>query len=294
MRRSIVLAALAFLAGALPSHGQAPFVRVQPTVTLAVTNVSANVALGTDLSRVSTLWTCNTGAVDANIFFGDSTVVATSTGTLLRAGLCGNISPDGKTYLAAITASGSTTLSITPGSGVMFASGTGNGPTTATLSTQGFKSSFSITRTNDTNAYTANDVVGAATGSTAAVTLANIGPAAGGEVMITSCRFEIDSAALISGETGYNFYLYNVTPPSALGDNVAFDIPAGDRASYVAKISFGTPIDEGSTLTIDVDAINKQVTVPSGGSLFAYLVTVGAYTPTASRVYSGICHSIGL
>lgn len=167
-------------------------------------------------------------------------------------------------------------------------------PVTATLSTQGFKSSFSITRAADTNAYTANDVVGSATGSTAAVTLANIGPAAGGEVMITSCRFEVDSAALISGEAGYNFYLYNVTPPSALGDNAAFDIPSGDRASYVAKLSFGTPVDEGSTLTIDVDAINKQVTVPSGGSLFAYLVTVGAYTPTASRVYSGTCHSVGL
>jgi hypothetical protein len=162
------------------------------------------------------------------------------------------------------------------------------------VKSQGYKSSVSITRTNDTNAYVANDVIGAATGSTAAITFASIGPSAGGEVMITSVEFEIDASAVISGETSYNLYLYNVTPPSAVGDNGAFDIPSGDRASFVGKIALGTPVDEGSTLYIRTDGVNAQVTVPSGGSLFGYLVTVGAYTPTASRVYKVTLHGVGL
>lgn len=162
------------------------------------------------------------------------------------------------------------------------------------ICSNGFAASVSITRTNDTNALTANDIIGAATGATAAVQFTAIGPTEGGEVLITSVKLEINAAAVISGETSYNLYLYNVTPPSALGDNAAFDIPAGDRASRVAKISLGTPVTEGSTLLIETDIVNKQVTVPAGGSLFGYLVTVGAYTPTASRVYKITLHAIGL
>lgn len=115
---------VALLALAAPALAQAPFVRVSPTVTLAVTSSSATVAIGTS-TRISTLWICNTGSNDAYIFFGDSTVVADTTGTILRSGVCGNISPDGKTNLAAVTASSTTTLVITPGAGVLY--GTGGG-----------------------------------------------------------------------------------------------------------------------------------------------------------------------
>lgn len=157
-----------------------------------------------------------------------------------------------------------------------------------------FGSSASITRTNDTNAYLANDVIGAATGSTAAIEFKGIGPTEGGEVMITSCRLEIDAAAIISGETSYLLYLYSATPPSALGDNAAWDLPSGDRAVFLATLSLGTPVDLGSTLNVDTDIINKQISVPAGGSLFGYLVTAGAYTPTASRVHAIKLHAVAL
>lgn len=160
------------------------------------------------------------------------------------------------------------------------------------LDTSGYSASVSLTRTADTNAYAANDVLGAATGSTAALTFANMGRS-GENIMITSVSLEIDAAAVISGETSYNLYLYGVTPPSALGDNVAFDIPSGDRASFLGKISLGTPVDEGSTLYIETNAINKQVTL-AGTSLFGYLVTVGGYTPTSARVYVVKIKSIAL
>jgi hypothetical protein len=153
-------------------------------------------------------------------------------------------------------------------------------------------SSVSITRTADTNAYTAGDVIGAATGSTAAVEFVNIGqPSGDRDILITSAELEIDASAIPSGMTSFNLYLYSVTPPSALGDNAAFDIPSGDRASFVGKIGLGTPVDEGSTLYVAVDGINKQVRAASR-SLFGYLVTVGAYTPASATVHKITLHAL--
>jgi len=163
-----------------------------------------------------------------------------------------------------------------------------------TVKTKGYTSGLiSVTRTADTNAYAANDVLGPATGSTAAITFPNMGPSGGGEVIITSAIFERDAAAIISGETSYVLHLYNVTPPSALGDNAAFDLPSGDRASYLSSINLGTPVDLGSTLYVAADGINKQITLASG-SLFGYLVTVGAYTPASAAVHRIALHAVGV
>src|SRR3954462_15144438 len=83
--------------------------------------------------------------------------------------------------------------------------------------TSGASAAVSFARTADTNAYAANDVVGFATAAGGAVlTFANVANAAG-EVMITSIKLEIDDTALISGETSYRLYLYDVAPPSNLG-----------------------------------------------------------------------------
>lgn len=147
----------------------------------------------------------------------------------------------------------------------------------------------SVTRPNDTIGYTAGDVVGAAA---AAIAFPTMGPSEGGEVIITSLAFERDVTAVISGEASYRLHLYSVTPPSALADNAAFDLPSGDRAAYLGWIDIPTPTDLGSTLYVAVDGINKQVTLASG-SLYGYLATVGAYTPTAQSVYRIGLHSVG-
>lgn len=148
----------------------------------------------------------------------------------------------------------------------------------------GKTASVSITRTNDTNAYGAADVVGAATGSTAAIEFTNIGTNKGA-VTIVSTTLRIDASALIASEAGYTLHLYSITPPSALGDNTAWDLPSGDRAYYLGKLALGTPVDMGSTLWVEVNNIQKQVRL-TGSSLFAYLTTDAAHTPTASRVYT--------
>jgi hypothetical protein len=161
---------------------------------------------------------------------------------------------------------------------------------TLTLAARTASAAVTLTRTADTNAYAANDVIGAATGSTAALTFANMGPS-GGEVTLTSVSLEIDASAVIAGETSYRLYLYNVTPPSALGDNAAFDLPSGDRASFLGYVDLGTPIDLGSTLYVQADNIGKQIKL-SGTSLFGYLVTIGAYTPTSARVHIITLHTV--
>ena len=153
-------------------------------------------------------------------------------------------------------------------------------------------SPVTITRPNDTSAYTANDVIGAATGSTAAVEFKNMGPS-GARIMITSTQLEIDASAVISGETSYRLHLYNITPPSASGDNAAWDLPSGDRASYLGFIELGTPVDLGSTLYVEQNIVNKQTSL-STQSLWGYLVTIGAYTPTAQRVHKITLHSVAL
>lgn len=156
----------------------------------------------------------------------------------------------------------------------------------------GFTSHVSLTRTSDTNAYTGGDVLGAATGSTAALTFNNVG-AAGRDCIITSARFSYDASSVPSGMTSFRLYLYSITPPSALGDNAAWDLPSGDRASFLGYIELGSPVDVGSTLYVEANGINKQIH-PVGTSIYGYLVTVGGYTPASGTTMRLSLHTISL
>lgn len=152
-------------------------------------------------------------------------------------------------------------------------------------------SSVALTRTNDANAYGAGDVVGAATGSTAAIEFKNIAPRGAKQIYIVGARFLIEDTALKASEASYTLHLYSITPPSALGDNAAWDLTAGDRAYYLGSIALGTPVDLGSTLYVELTNLTKQITVQpgtsgAGPSVFGYLVTAAGYTPSASRVYN--------
>jgi len=156
-----------------------------------------------------------------------------------------------------------------------------------------FSDTVTLTRTADTNAYTAGDVVGAATGSTAALEF-DVGSTAGGAVLLTTAQLAINLAAVPSGMGNFRLYLYSVTPPSALGDNVAWDLPSGDRTAFLGYVDLGTPVDMGSTLYVEATHLDKQVVVPSGGTLYAYLVTQGAYTPSSADVFRITLNSVGL
>ena len=138
----------------------------------------------------------------------------------------------------------------------------------------GFSSSATFTPT--AVQYLAGDIM------QGALSFGSVGPSTGGAVIITNTRLRVNESAVQSGETSYTLQLYSVTPPSALADNAAWDLPSGDRASYVGSIALGTVVDVGSTLYVEQTGLTKQIVVPSGGSLFGYLVTNSTFTPTAT------------
>ena len=133
--------------------------------------------------------------------------------------------------------------------------------------------------TSGTTAYLADDVVGAGGGAAA---LAFVGIATGtASIRIMSASLEIDRSAVISGETTYRLYLYNVTPPSALADSAPWDLPAIDRASFLGYIDFPVLEDLVSTLFCEVNGLDKIVKTASA-HIYGYLVTEGPFTPTAA------------
>ena len=150
----------------------------------------------------------------------------------------------------------------------------------------GYTSQKTVTRPADTAAYTAGDVIGAATDASAAIEFTAIGPVAGA-ITILDSDLRIDVNAVPVGMTSFRLHLYNITPPSALGDNAAWDLPAGDRASYLGYVDLGTPVDVGSTLFVQsAGTASKQVLMGATSSLFGYLVTNGGYTPSSAAVKS--------
>jgi hypothetical protein len=161
---------------------------------------------------------------------------------------------------------------------------------TTTLTPTGASCVVSFTRPSDTNIYAANDVMGTATATTAALSFTALGSTAA-EVMITSAALEMDITAVPSGMTSFRLYLYSIAPPSALGDNVAWDLASNDRPSYLGYIDLGTPVDLGSTLYVEANGINKQVRL-SGTGLFGYLVTNSGYTPASGAVTVITLHTL--
>lgn len=146
----------------------------------------------------------------------------------------------------------------------------------------------SFSRTADTNSYLANDVIGPATGATAArafnwLDANGNAPPVGSSLIITSSALQINLSSVISGMTNFKLYKYNITPPTAFGDNTAFNFHADDRAAFLRMglIDLGTPVDLGGTLYVEQNGLNKQIKLTSTVS-YGYLITVGAYTPTAS------------
>lgn len=144
------------------------------------------------------------------------------------------------------------------------------------LANAGYRAQVTVTRPANQTPYNAGDVVGGV------IEFPTIGPQAQ-HVMLTSFDLRYDVSAIPSGMTTFRLHLYSATPPSALADNAPWDLPSGDRASYIGYIDIGALTDFGSTLFAQVDGLAKQVKLATGAtSLWGYLVTAGAYTPAAN------------
>lgn len=141
-----------------------------------------------------------------------------------------------------------------------------------------YSPSASFTRPSNATPYSINDTV------SGVITLSNFGPSGGGEIVVVGTRFEIDINAVPAGMSNLVAYLYNASPASAYAENAAWDLPSGDRSAFIGKIDLGTPVDLGSTLYVQQDGFLGQFTVPSGGTVYAYIVTPSAFTPVTDAV----------
>ncbi len=123
LRVGLIAAALSAALSFGAQAQQAPWTRQGSTLSISASSTSAHAALSP--TYAPTAWVCNTGATLAYVGFGDSTYAATTADTPIPAGLCGNLSPNGATYIAAITASSTTTVLATPGGGSLLGAGGG-------------------------------------------------------------------------------------------------------------------------------------------------------------------------
>lgn len=192
---------------------------------------------------------------------------------------------------------GSASLSVAPatdarfvvanGSGVALAMGAGyvddnvlrvilSHDSKVTPASSAYESVADITRPANTTAYTAGDVVGGVIG------LYGVG-LINGHTIINTVSLRYDVATIPTGMTAFRLHMYSGSPPSALADNAAWDLPSGDRAVYLGFVDLGGMIDLGSTLYSQVDNIGKQIRIGFGYSnIWCYLQTIGGYTPASN------------
>ncbi len=154
----------------------------------------------------------------------------------------------------------------------------------------GYTSSATATRPANTTAYTALDVVGA---TAAALTFENVGPA-NGHIFVTDADLRINIDAVPAGMAAFRLHLYSATPGSALADNAAFNLPSGDRATYLGYIDLPVPVDMGDTIFSQPSPqVPKKIKMGATSSLFGYLQAIGGYTPTSEAVLSVRLNAVG-
>jgi hypothetical protein len=161
---------------------------------------------------------------------------------------------------------------------------------------RGYSSTAISTRAANTTAYAANDVYGSI------LKFPNIGPP-GGMIYLNNIQFIFDMAAVPAGFNSFRLYFYDAPPPSNVADNGAFSIPAVDRLSILNPTSgiFPAPvlaIGGGSVVAGVTGAagINLSLKLANNStSLWAYLVTVNAFTPAApSQTFRAKLFALGL
>jgi hypothetical protein len=160
-------------------------------------------------------------------------------------------------------------LSITPASDAIFSVTQATPPA--------FLFETIIQRAANTTTYAINDVYGAAF-----ELVSNPAPSTGQFLIITDIEIIWNTTAMPSGMSSFALYLYRVTPPSAVADNGAFSIPVPDRVAVIYPsgilLNAFTPRG-GGVISAQVNNLNLVVKL-TGTSLFAYLVTLGSFTPS--------------
>lgn len=143
----------------------------------------------------------------------------------------------------------------------------------------GFASTATIQRPSGATAYTANDVYGSI------IQLSNVG-SSGGNIFINNIKIMFNTSTPPSGMTSLVIYLYSASPPSAIADNLVFNGASADRDFHLTEdgitLSIATMRGGGSFFAM-ASNINRQIKLAANStSLWAYVVTPNAFTPTSS------------
>lgn len=230
-------------------------------------------------------WVCNTGAVDAYIAVGPTnSVSATVNGSSwLKAGTCGSydLNPfnSANRFIAAITASSTTTLTVETGIGNPPAQGGGGGGGAVTGNVGGYEFAVAVTPTVQNAAY----VVGNALGGTQTVSVFRT---AGGTAKLNNVSMWSKSGSLIN----VTLYIFNATPSaSTCTDKSAFVLGAADIAKLIAVTPpVLTPHIVGSGATATADSWQSPVSIVNGDSttnVYVCPVIGGSVTPSTTSDY---------
>jgi hypothetical protein len=139
---------------------------------------------------------------------------------------------------------------------------------------------ITFTRPNDTNNYTAGDVIGDGVSGSANLELPNAGNI-GSLMQILSASVTINRTSLPTGMTSLRLHLWE-SAPAAIADNAPFAAASADRAKYRGSIPLSTPtVIGGGFLFTFADYTGRPFRLTST-SLWANLVTDTAVTSVAA------------
>jgi hypothetical protein len=142
------------------------------------------------------------------------------------------------------------------------------------------------TRPSNTTAYTALDVVG--TDAATNMEFASVIPVAG-NCIITGAYMRVRTASVPSGMTSFRLHLYS-SAPTAITDNLAFNIIDADRSKYLGFIELDTPVDIGDNILWTQKENINMVRKLASTSIFGVLQTVTGFTPTSACIKDiGLC-----
>lgn len=145
-----------------------------------------------------------------------------------------------------------------------------------------------MTRTSDTNVYTAGDGVTTATSSASAMSVTNAARVAAGSGIIFGGRFSMNSTTTTLAQ--FRGWIYQGTPSAIPNDNAAF--AAAVHADYLtlvgtftADLTIGIVGSDGTSVPIVLSRPNMAYKLASGTSLTVILEARAAYVPTSAEVF---------
>lgn len=142
--------------------------------------------------------------------------------------------------------------------------------------------SVSITRPDNTTAYTAGDVFG--TSPATNIEFADSLPEDSQHYYVVGARIVYNENAVPSGMSSFTLHLFNAAP-TAIADNIAWTLLSADKDKYLGSIEIDVPVDLGDVLVSHKDNINiKRKLADDSKTIYGQLVTNGGFTPSAESV----------